>query len=309
MIPVYVHTGLVKTGSTFLQECVFPHLDTIHYYRKEVARAGLKLMFDHTRPPDPTSARAKQLRKLIERARCPILLSDEKLSGHPGLKYEDFTKNLAALKAYIPQAHIIFIVRRQDDFFQSLYGHAVAKGWTEGVEEFLNLNAFAYTAGAAGRSSLVSPTDYRCLNLDAMVEGYFAAFGRERVQVLPYELLKRDPEQFLARLCSFMRCQFKAWHLISSRRNVGPGRWSLRSRLFANRLHASPTWNGSIMRRLACSVVASTTAASGRVMDLLRELPASPLAPEGRSRIRQSYKESNNRLKELLGDEFEQFGY
>jgi hypothetical protein len=142
-----------------------------------------------------------------------------------------------------------------------------------------------------------------------MIEQYFAAFGRERVLILPHELLKVDPRQFIARLCSFMRCEFNSWHLINSRRNVGPDGWALRSRLYANRLRASPASDHGMASRLVRDSVAGAIAASGGLLDLFRRAPASPLPAEEQTQIRDFYKESNNRLKKLLGDELEQFGY
>jgi hypothetical protein len=324
---VFVHTGLVKTGSTFLQECIFPNLDPIRYCPKASARERMRTILASAEIRDTAEFKNNFRFTVFNQfvgnlsqdseatGRTSALFSNEKLSGLPGLNYENFTSNVTALKAHVPQAHVIFVIRRQDLFFQSLYGHAVAKGCALSPEEFLNLAAreekFVQTEkkGWSARASLTNPTDYRCLQLDAMIEQYFAAFGRERVLILPHELLQVDPKQFIARLCAFMRCEFNSWHLMHSRRNVGPGGWALRYKLFANRLRASPALNHGMARRLAHRSVAGVIGASGGLLDLLRRAPPLPLSPEGQTRIREFYKASNDRLKKLLGDELEQFGY
>src|SRR5262245_46009832 len=99
---VFVHTGLVKTGSTFLQECIFPHLDLIQYCRKDVAREQVRAILAPTKSP----ILANPPWSLATGSQHQALFSNEKLSGHPGLNYENFSGNVASLKAHMPQAYI-----------------------------------------------------------------------------------------------------------------------------------------------------------------------------------------------------------
>ena len=108
MREIYVHVGLHKTATTFLQEEVFPKLQGIKYYNLIKAKNRQALLL-----------------AAIE-SEGKILISDEDLSGSPlvfGSKADERKKMAYTLHKLIPDAKIIVGIRNERDWFKSVKNH------------------------------------------------------------------------------------------------------------------------------------------------------------------------------------------
>ena len=113
---VYIHVGLHKTGTTFLQESVFPYFQNVLFFRGWV-----------------------DLRTVCRKTDSePILISDEGYSGNPrGEAYlEEFEKNMLHVKSFFNHPQIIIGFRKHDSFIISLYKQYLQEGGFGEFKEF-----------------------------------------------------------------------------------------------------------------------------------------------------------------------------
>lgn len=108
---IYVHLGLPKTASTFLQVIAFPQLEGIQYFRKR--------KFKHF---------AELAKNSTERK---ILFTTESDRG--------FDKKLNLVIENFPKAKIILVFRRQDKWITSKYKYYIRKHGHLSFDEFFNL--------------------------------------------------------------------------------------------------------------------------------------------------------------------------
>lgn len=92
------------------------------------------------------------------------------------------------LLSLFPDAHILIVTRGFRAMIFSLYSEAVRGGASSSLEDFARFLAQLADRGLSG------------LDYDAVIGEYVAAFGAERVTVLPFELLAQDPQAFVAKL-------------------------------------------------------------------------------------------------------------
>lgn len=211
---IYIHIGIQKTGTTFLQELCFPYLKGLHYVHKKNYS---------TPPPDGIVGRLSRiantsplfldLKKEKDELDCllqavkeeTVLISYERLFGNVSFNFYDNFYTTSSLKHLFPRAKIILVIRRQDDLLESLYKQCLRAYFCPRVNDFLN-----YVDGRFEDSSYFSTypsISARQLNLHKYARNYAEVFGRDNVIVLPYEMMKGDQKSFLNRLFDFMHVE------------------------------------------------------------------------------------------------------
>ncbi|PAP75962.1 hypothetical protein [Rubrivirga marina] len=190
-----LHIGYMKTGSTWLQRHVASD-----------AATGLGLIAERedltellVRPTvlgyDAGVIRALvagPLRECERRGLVPFI-SHERLSGNPISGGFDSTIVADRLADLFPEARVAIVIREQRSFLASFYNEYVCGGGACSLRAFLHPPPGAklplFTAGF--------------LEYDRLIGYYQERFGRDRVLVLPYESLRRDPLAFCNRLITF----------------------------------------------------------------------------------------------------------
>lgn len=99
---LFIHPGLHKTGTTFLQQCVFQNIEGIRYYLKSVDPLSIK--------PDGIT-----------------LISDEELSRSMPHK-QNRMEMMGKLHQSFPDAHIILGIREEKSWLKSCYAQYVKTG-------------------------------------------------------------------------------------------------------------------------------------------------------------------------------------
>jgi len=197
---IVLHTGFMKTGTTFLQNGVFPALPQVALYSYADGRpfVDMGIRVRKGAPESTWPAEIGILHGWTARSDRPVqLFSWEGLVGGYLADYAQFPDLTRFLKTAFHDAHILLVIRRQGDMAESLYRQSLQTYHWPTVETFLNRTAGGYGAfQPAGQANI----DVRSLNFLRFVEGYEAAFGAERVHVVPYEWLRADPERFYAAL-------------------------------------------------------------------------------------------------------------
>ena len=115
---VFIHIGLHKTGTTFLQKVVFPTLQDVHLVKPWArVRKVLLVPTDHT-----------------------LLISNEALGGIPwnGTWYKEFEENVEMIKNRFPEASILIGFRRHESLLLSLYKQYLQEGGATSIQKFIN---------------------------------------------------------------------------------------------------------------------------------------------------------------------------
>ncbi len=188
-----LHIGYHKTGTTWLQECVFQNAEAGFSQIPGAQRLIAVNPFDF----DPRRVRRKlepQMGEAQARNLVPVL-SSERLSGDPYTGGYDSKTIADRLAAVFPNPRVLVVIREQTSMFVSIYKEYIMRG-----------------GGASFRQYVTPPEDgywlphfrFDFLEYHRLIGYYQDLFGDEAVLVLPYELLRTQPQTFLERLDEFV---------------------------------------------------------------------------------------------------------
>ncbi len=183
---VVIHIGYHRTGSTLLQDHVFPAM-ALNLVRKP--RAGYIL---HGADFDPQRFRSDIAQGLAIDPARPTMITHEILSGAPeGGPRERRLRTATRLAEAFPDAKILVVIRRQFDFVLSIYAYRVLIRGTErrSLDQYL----------ADHEVELLSSLEY-----DDLIGTYIDQFGAERIRVIPFEQLGESPEAFVGNIAGFV---------------------------------------------------------------------------------------------------------
>jgi hypothetical protein len=212
---IILHVGLHKTGTTFLQERVFPALPGVrfvhplHYAQPSdgpIERFILELMFRNAACIDVERHRKRIYGWLAQLHEHTVLISSEAIVGWPIENHSNLAVNAEYLARVFPTAKIWLVVRRQDRWVESAYAQLLKAGFSTTIERYLNYRA----EGQGGRFDRYNVglyngpnVDARDLDWNAFDLHYRARWGRDAVLTLPFELFNEDSAGFLRRFYSF----------------------------------------------------------------------------------------------------------
>jgi hypothetical protein len=184
-----IHIGYHKTASTWLQR---------HLFRKHPAFAWLafdKALYQtHPFQFDAEAMSRDYARRLEETPPDTVpVLSNERLSGHPHSGGHDSKEIADRLHAVFPDARILIVVREQKAAILSSYFQFIKKGGLCSLSRYIDPKR-------DGHVQLFDPDHFR---YDGLIGYYIKHFGRDRVCVLPYEMLRDEPQRFIAELSAF----------------------------------------------------------------------------------------------------------
>jgi hypothetical protein len=127
-----------------------------------------------------------------DRGRVAVL-SDERLSGSPHAGGFDSAEVAERLARVFPAARVLIVIREQRSAVFSVYQQYVRDGGAASLLKYLEPR----------RTAEVPQFRWQHFEYHRLVEHYQALFGRARVLVLPFELLRGDAAAFLARIADF----------------------------------------------------------------------------------------------------------
>ncbi|NET40989.1 hypothetical protein [Okeania sp. SIO2B3] len=142
MTKTFIHVGLPKTATTFLQDKIFPKLSNITLISRPYTQQSKA--FNKLQYADDCYSDSEEIKKEIGKITASKrLISDEILCG------TQFTINrsliVRRLKEVFPQAEIILFLRGQQSLLLSSYNQKVKMGYTGKIEEFIRYSKKEYT--------------------------------------------------------------------------------------------------------------------------------------------------------------------
>jgi hypothetical protein len=194
-----IHIGYVKTGSTWLQRCLFHHYEQNPLARGQNTRSAL---VQEILVYDDFNFSGREARKRLDEAwassgkpdSVPVW-SDETLLGDPCNRRYDAYRNGQKLYETFPDGKVLICIREQIGMAISIYREIVRGGGRYTLEMIVGTGR-----EKRGYSPILRP-EY--LHYHGAIAFYQSLFGVDNVLVLPYELLKTAPEDFVARVCRF----------------------------------------------------------------------------------------------------------
>lgn len=200
---IYFHIGYHKTGTTWLQQNFFechPNIFSIVDSRRPWDDPFLAYLigssdrkFDSNRCVELFNA---QLPPTIDPGKI-ILVSSERLSGHPFSGGYDCVRIAERINECFPKAKIICVVRNQLDVITSMYKQMIFEGYTG------SLNDFLFDVNWKGTSFSLEYYEY-----DLLLGRYHSLFGEKNIITITYEEMKRNSEDFLRIMCKFLNIEY-----------------------------------------------------------------------------------------------------
>jgi hypothetical protein len=186
-----VHIGYHKTATTWFQRHFYPAVEGRRYIPQRQVRAALLTpgAFEYDAP----TAR-RRLGPDLDRA----ILCEENLSGglHNGGLAGCLSKDVAhRIKAALPDARIVIVVRDQADAIASAYLQYVKGGGTHKIHRYLL--GRKWLSPYAPEHDEVPCFRFEHFAYHRLIAHYDALFGSDRVHVYRYEDFRAGPRGFL----------------------------------------------------------------------------------------------------------------
>ncbi len=221
-----IHIGYHKTGTTWLQKDLFGEPALFGFTAApqtaidDAFIGGNPFTFDPTRARDlimPTITQAESV------GNVPVV-SHEPLCGLPTLNGFDSKTIADRLAATFPQARILIAIREQRSMMRSVYKQYVTTSGTNPIERMWR----DYAPEERRRPH----PGLEVFEYHHLIAYYQELFGKDRVLVLPFELLVRDADAFAAEIYRFIGRPAPAAVPVRARNVSAPGilitalRWS-----------------------------------------------------------------------------------
>lgn len=190
-----VHIGFHKTATSWFQLHVYPRVRGHRVVDRPLVRRALL-------GGDAFNFHADAARAALGvGAGEGVILCEEDLSGvlHNGVVSGYVAKEVAArVRAALPDARVVIFVREQGSAALSWYLQYLREGGTASLRRYLFPELYRHLGH--DRPFKVPRFCWSQLDYAGLVRRYDDLFGRDRVVVLPFELLRRDRAALLARL-------------------------------------------------------------------------------------------------------------
>ncbi len=193
---LFIHLGLPKTGTTFLQHHIFPQLPKEVLFLEKATNVSIWELLD---------SNAKKL-----------LISSEHLLANPFKKYDigwksTFVNNFHRLHQLFPTARYILTLRKQEGLLASYYKEHISKG---GRTNYPDIDAFFDIENNQGHIKMED------LYFTELIELIHSISGELPLIILQEEV-KANPEVVFQHLCYFMELKEVTYQAVKKQVNIG----------------------------------------------------------------------------------------
>jgi hypothetical protein len=249
---LYVHVGMPKTATSFLQRFIFPQIKDVFYidrsniYYNDLFK-NLALINDYCGEKEKVIDHF--IKYVFSQKENKILISDEAwfggVTGALFLNYSNHKNLVKYLRKINLNTKIIITIRKQADYIESLYKHSIRDGYHSSLNKFLNKKDDGFSNF---KQFDISGPNIDVYNLDYLkyIQQYIKFFGKENVLIIPQEAIKNDFHDFERILMSFLGINQKLRYM-DVKVNKGLSSEGLRITKFFNPLFRFPNRQGGIL--------------------------------------------------------------
>jgi hypothetical protein len=292
---VALHIGYRKTATTWVQEVALPHHPDIRSFVTGSPVSDPFLDEIIVRPDRLFDVkRARSLfQERVEELAAPgdgvVLLSAERISGHPASGGFDAFRIASRLHEVVPDARVFAVVREQVSMIESEYRQLVREGSPAHIDRLLSETANWKTVGF----------NLEHYEYDLLADEYARLFGAGGIRLFEYEALTAHPREFLDGVAEFL--EIEPWPELSDavlrkRVNSGVPRRLLGARRFMNHFERS-----ALNPYPVVSVPPVWRRPLGVLSTRLPEARRPFIDEDTRDRLRERYRPSNERLTQRYG--------
>jgi len=202
---IYLHIGMQRTGTTFLQQEIFPKIN-VNLVNFEKAKLRYIIL--------NKSIFSEEIKSRIKTGQ-KNLISNENIYCDMWSNEDDRFKILDKIKLFYPNGKIIFGVRNKNELLISWYKKYVVNGGTCSFKEFK-------------QKPFIKKLDY-----EPYINRLLELFGEKNIYIYKYEDMKQDIHCFVEKLCNFIGVKPPEFKNIQH--NVGYSLWQLKVSLILNR--------------------------------------------------------------------------
>lgn len=204
---IFLHIGLHKTATKYLQHFVFPYIcsrDIIYnpplltQYVMDYLKAD-----DEDKTPIYEALCEEKANILNDNPHAIVLISKEIMAGDLFTGYADWKKSLSNLYTIMPDAHILIALRFQYDWLVSCYRESLHEHHYQTADKFLcynrKENAFTKPRTRSNKDGYAHMYAFQ-LDYAKMLQNLFDLYGKQSVTVFFYEHFKEDKDNVIAGL-------------------------------------------------------------------------------------------------------------
>lgn len=205
---IFLHIGLHKTGTTFLQKNFQKNLSNkknIDFNPPEIMPL-LELIFVNRKD---IKSKILKIKKIIESKKRNrnvknLFISSERISQL--FCTNNYEENLLIIKDIFPKAKIILFLRYQTDWLLSCYKQSIHSGDCQSIENFLNYknNKFK-NVNTTYNSKGFLHTSIHKVDYFLLVEKYIKQYGKKNVFIFFYENFKKNKKKTVSEICKILK--------------------------------------------------------------------------------------------------------
>lgn len=307
--PTFFHIGWMRTGTTFLQG-IFSHDPRINlslknrffsydpyfsrgaeFYKNNIILGSQSEQHNINIDSDENYAMGRFKTQLREKGNVKYNHKSEL-----GFIYHDIGQMVSRMKECVPDAKVFGMIRKQPDWFESVYKHDVFHfGLDHSFPDF-----YKSSLGQAYRKA----ADYF-----SVYQQFASAFGTGNIKIFLFEDFVNDKKGFVGELSEFLDVDIQMWDEKKLKKNASTSGFFALMHRYANKLsEKDPLKPERKFYSQTRKWVGRLNSLSNKLnLKLNKEIISEPLKAE----IQQQYISGNQHLASSLGleDKMKQYGY
>jgi hypothetical protein len=298
-LQIYIHAGMMKTATTFLQRRVFPNIPGVHFVAWDTHFFAHE--FQRIKYGCPFSF-IEEMREGFERYlesfdEDKVLISDEVITS-PDNRSKGVGTMVLVMKAVFPSARMLLVLREQCSFLRSFYLHSLRDGNKRSPAVFVRYSKKDKGFIEFDLDVYAHHLDVKFFEYKALVQLLRSNFPS--AHVLLFEQLKHNSQEFAAGLSEWLGEPISLEGVSQARENVGLGLVGATILKLFNLVTSCWEWLWYEPRIVGFVHWVNR-------LDAKFHIPYDPFPPWLQAAIRQRYAASNKELGEMIGLDVERY--